>query len=49
MAIFNKEYIAENKVKYDDKIKERAADIYRKIQNNFNNNYLFTLYMDIHE
>ena len=44
MAIFNKEYIAENKVKYDDKIKERAADIYRKIQNNLNNNHLFTLY-----
>ena len=44
MAIFNKEYKAESKVKYDDKIRERAADIYRKIQNNLNNNHLFTLY-----
>lgn len=46
MAIFNRKYILENKVKYNDKLYDRAYNIFNKIQNILknSNSYLFTLY-----
>lgn len=46
MAIFNREYILENKVKYNDKLYDRAYNVFNKIQNILknSNSHLFTLY-----